>query len=320
MEYYVAPVEESIHCYFKTRTSKTLWVHKDHIVGYVYSNCGREIKLYTRQIDKVFGLMIKSGEIFGLGDHFAYTNPWPPSQYTNYEPVITMDLILYEVMKYLSFRTMTLVGSTCKFLDSQWRLFIKTFPPENMMNDHYINPCDEINNDQLSLFTNLTSLNMGRNSKLTDKSISGLHNLIKLDLGWNKEIEGYGLMNLARLEKLYMGWNEIVTDEWMGKLSQLTSLRLGFNEKLTSRGLSNLTRLKSLHLGHNRKMLNDGLITLTNLTKLTLGYNMCDLNASISLLVNLESLDLCYNEKITKETLSQLTNLKVCMAGKYQGI
>lgn len=320
MEDYVAPISDLILCYFRARTSKNIWVYRDYPQGYVYENHDKRMTVYTHEIDKVVAILVKSRKLFQFGDHLAYTNPWPPSEYDHLEPVITMDLIIYEVVKHLSFQTTALVGSTCKILDAKWRGFVKIFPPTNLVNEHYINPCEIIKNTQLSLFTNLTSLDIRRNSELTNGALIGLTNLVSLCLGWNKNITGIGLINLSGLQKLSLGWNENITDENLVGLSQLTSLDIGSNPVITGCSFGKLVHLRSLCLEENRwsreeAIPNKFLYTLTNLTGLSIRSEYSGMDDNISLLVNLKSLKLGPNKKITNKGLSTLSNLRELSLG-----
>jgi Leucine-rich repeat (LRR) protein len=85
---------------------------------------------------------------------------------------------------------------------------------------------NNFNDDDLQLFTkNLTSLDLGNNSKITDNGLEGLKNLTSLDLSHNSTITDKGLEGLKNLTSLNLYDNSTITDKGLEGLKNLTSIK-----------------------------------------------------------------------------------------------
>ena len=77
----------------------------------------------------------------------------------------------------------------------------------------------------LQLLTNLTKLDLGRSSKVSDKDIRNLTKLVKLKLGASKEITNQGIMNLVHLRQLDLGEDAHITVAGIERLTDLVELK-----------------------------------------------------------------------------------------------
>jgi hypothetical protein len=164
----------------------------------------------------------------------------------------------------------------------------------------------------------LRSLQLGENQRITYNSIQPLTNLTSLELGENQNIPNTSLRQLTTLEFLNgykVGVDTLIldnsfTDRILGQCKNLTCLHLGWNNKnITDASLQELTNLMSLNLGYNGKITDVSLQVLTNLASLDLGLNNNITDVCLQKLTNLTSLDLRENENITDAALGPLINL-----------
>ena len=155
----------------------------------------------------------------------------------------------------------------------------------------------------------ITSLNLARNSTVTDKALKSLTDLTYLDLEANCNITDDALQNLTGLTSLNLAENEQITDAVLCNFTNLTSLNLWGNNIITDNALQHLTKLSSLDLAYNVNITNDALQHLTRLTFLNLGENNKITNAGLENLPNLTDLGLVENNTITDAVLQCLPHL-----------
>ena len=121
--------------------------------------------------------------------------------------------------------------------------------------------------------TNLTYLDLFRNSISDLSPLSGLTNLTRLDLEVNSISDLSPLSGLTNLTTLNLGGNSISDLSPLSGLTNLTGLGLASNNISNISPLSGLTNLTYLDLLHNNISNISPLSGLTNLTYLRLGNN-----------------------------------------------
>lgn len=114
----------------------------------------------------------------------------------------------------------------------RWRSVCKKW---NENNPKYIKTLSSkyVKDDNLKLFTNLTSLSLKGNEYITDECIRKLTNLKSLSLYSNDKITDYGIEELTNLESLDLGNNEQITNCGIQKLTNLKFLGLYCNDNIT---------------------------------------------------------------------------------------
>lgn len=165
-----------------------------------------------------------------------------------------------------------------------------------------------ITNENLAFLTNLKSLSLRDNTKIT--CIKHLTNLCKLKLEDNK-IEDLQLQYLTNITKLDA--NYLITDHSLIHLTKLEYLSLKPTKFITDKSIVKLTNLRHLAFNYNSGSCNvtyQSLKLLTNLTSLKLSDNIIDDNQLINF-TNLKTLNLyCINNVVTGISIERLINLQ----------
>ena len=157
--------------------------------------------------------------------------------------------------------------------------------------------------------TNLTTLNLARNSISDISHLSDLTNLTGLALYSNSISDISHLSDLTNLTYLHLAHNSISDISHLSDLTNLTYLSLYRNSISDISHLSDLTNLTYLHLAHNSISDISHLSDLTNLTELALSSNSISDISHLSDLTNLTGLSLDSNSISDISHLSDLTNL-----------
>jgi Leucine-rich repeat (LRR) protein len=146
---------------------------------------------------------------------------------------------------------------------------------------------------RLITMTNLTSLNLSYNEKITIDALTSLFRLTSLNLSYEKIITNDGLSSLFRLTSLNLSCNKNITNDGLTPLFRLTSLNLSRNKKITIDALLSLSHLTILDLSYNKKITSIDLMKLSGLKDLSLKENkIADEDPSqITILTNLTRLD-----------------------------
>lgn len=165
-----------------------------------------------------------------------------------------------------------------------------------------------ISDKTLRSLTNLTSLDLRNNSLITKSALRPLTGLTCLNLNFNKTITE-NFRNFTSLTQLHLDWNSQITlSGWT--VTNLRALSLAGNKKVSNCSLAKLTRLTHLNIRRNNMINDNGITGLVNLTSLTIGSNTRITDAAISKLSNLIYLDLSFNGMITDHGISRMTNLR----------
>ncbi|MBA3236732.1 MAG: hypothetical protein H0T62_00075 [Parachlamydiaceae bacterium] len=200
---------------------------------------------------------------------------------------------------------------------------------------------DNCSNEDLLLlaskFTNVTSLNLQSNKKIT-KGISHFKKLIYLDLSADFNlnlshdfvgsplVQSNEIANLTNLITLKLFCNGVIDDSGVYNLINLTELNLEGNEQITDEGIRNLTKLKSLNLcahrlnhfeNYNIKITDAAFSNFTNLNYLNLKCNRSISNLSIIKNICLTNLNLAGNKKITNEGIEKLNLIDLDLSGNF---
>lgn len=118
--------------------------------------------------------------------------------------------------------------------------------------------------------TNLVSVNISNNYRITDSGFKNLTNLTSLYLKGTKISDNY-LTNLINLKTLMIGKNNCyITDNGLKKLASYNNLIELFirNNNITNGGIKEFYNLKKLNIKLNFNIDDDGIKNLTNLTEL----------------------------------------------------
>ena len=116
--------------------------------------------------------------------------------------------------------------------------------------------------------THLKSLQLCKNSRVTDNALARLTGLESLNLAHNTSISDAGLASLTRLSRLGLWHNSRITGLALARLPVLKSLSLHACGSVDDAGLAPLAALRSLDVGRNRVITEAGLVSLTALKKL----------------------------------------------------
>jgi hypothetical protein len=141
---------------------------------------------------------------------------------------------------------------------------------------------------------NLTYLDCGNISILTDEVLLSLPNLCHLTLISNLFTDN-GISTLTNLISLHCSYNNNISNNSLYYLYNLKCLNLGYNKKINDLGLQTLTNLTYLHCGTNDNITDLSINKLHNLTYLHTGNNINISNKTISNLHKLKFLNIGYN-------------------------
>lgn len=160
----------------------------------------------------------------------------------------------------------------------------------------------------IEYFTNLTSLNCGKN-QLTALPVEKLTNLTRLYC-YKNQLTALPVENLTNLTLLYCSYNQL-TELPVEKLTNLTELSC-FDNQLTALPVKNLTQLTSLSCNNNQLTA----LPVENLTQLKNLY--CNNNQLTSLPVgklnNLNVLN-CHDNRLTELDITSVTSLNSLYCG-----
>ena len=164
----------------------------------------------------------------------------------------------------------------------------------------------------LEYATNLTSLNLHDNQKISDISpLANLTKLTTLNLGYNQLSDISPLANLTKLTALSLVWNQLSDISPLANLTKLTALSLYHNQVSDISPLANLTKLTHLSLFGNQVSDISPLANLTNLTDLHLNQNQVSDISPLANLTKLTDLDLGNNQVSDISPLANLTKLRL---------
>lgn len=162
----------------------------------------------------------------------------------------------------------------------------------------------------LSLFPNLTKLNLQESQIQVKEWVTRLTGLTSLNLSENPVITNDELSKLKNLTCLYLNGNELISNPGIKNLTNLVELDLHGTKKISGNCLKMLTKLKTLKLGRTAgRFANLDIKILTNLTVLNLeGTTKID-NGGIENLTNLTDLNVSNTKTIDADGIEKLTNL-----------
>lgn len=145
-----------------------------------------------------------------------------------------------------------------------------------------------INNDNISILTNLTELDMSCNNEITD--LNRLTNLQILrtssDNIFSCAIGNNGIKSLTNLTELTIKNTKKITD--VNHLVNLLTLDIRYSDSITNNGINKLTNLTSLNIDYNNNISYiNNLINLRTLSAIG-SYNIS--NYGISLLTKLTNI------------------------------
>jgi hypothetical protein len=172
--------------------------------------------------------------------------------------------------------------------------------------------------DVLSVFTNLTKLNLGQNSITNLDSLRGLTKLVELNLCDNKLVDLEPLSSLVNLEVLDLT-SYISTDsknnrtylEPISGLTKLRKLRLSGIKNVNTNSLSGLTNLTDLSLSFCEGIKTGPLMSLVNLVNLNMRKCRVRDTTFLTPLTKLVKLDLSENKLRTFSCVDNFPNLSV---------
>lgn len=165
---------------------------------------------------------------------------------------------------------------------------------------------ENIEDKGLEKLTNLTSLNLAHNSRITNAALTKLSNLKSLNLCTNIKITNEALKKLPNLTHLDLTYNEVISNA--GILHLTTSLSiLNLNANISGYCLTSFTNLTDLSLQRNWAI-DEDLLKLSKLKRLSLSYTNISDNCLMSL-TQLTGLQLRSNSFLTSECLKPLRNL-----------
>ena len=167
--------------------------------------------------------------------------------------------------------------------------------------------------EDIKLLTALTKLNLFNTGHFfSNKCISSLTNLTKLNCGHNSIITDKGISGLTKLTSLRCSYQCRISEDSIRLLTNLTAFACDEGRPITSRSVQYLTKLRSLECRFNHTITEGSLLrSLTNLERLDLSDNEMVRDQDISSLVNLTSLSLSCNHWITNQALRCFTKLRV---------
>jgi Leucine-rich repeat (LRR) protein len=167
-----------------------------------------------------------------------------------------------------------------------------------------------ISDDDILGLTNLTSLDIGQSTFISDRGIKELTNLTYLVSSFL--ISDRGIKELTKLSNLNLESSVNITDEGLMRLEKnIHTLDINHNWNISSECLKNLTNITRLNISYNHKISENSMKNLTNLTSLNIEGNEYITDRVMKEFVNLTHLDLTRNRLITNSSLRQLKIL-VC--------
>jgi hypothetical protein len=105
--------------------------------------------------------------------------------------------------------------------------------------------------------------------RLNDEVISWFPKLISLDTSWNHFITDLSVKNLTSLKYLSAGYKSSITDESVKNLTKLrTLIVVGSDSSITDKSVKLLTNLTSLEVKWKESISDKSIKLLTNLTSL----------------------------------------------------
>jgi hypothetical protein len=167
---------------------------------------------------------------------------------------------------------------------------------------HDMEPLYDTDIDVLSVFTNLTKLNLGKNSITNLDSLRGLTKLVELNLCDNKLVDLKPLSSLVNLEVLDLSFtstdskNNRTYLEPISGLTKLRKLRLSGIKNVNTNSLSGLTNLTDLSLNFCEGIKTGPLMSLVNLVKLNMRKCRVRDTTFLTPLTKLVKLDLSGNK------------------------
>ena len=161
-------------------------------------------------------------------------------------------------------------------------------------------------------FEHVRFIECGLNTCLEDKDLLLLPNLTTLYCGRNTNFTNAGLIGLKKLTLLDCGYNTNFTDESLVHLLNLESLECNRNTNFTNEGIAGLKKLKRLMCGHNTKLTDALLIELPNLTYIHCQCNLNFTNQGLHHLPLLENVISRKDGHITKEYVKRHLPLVHC--------
>jgi Leucine-rich repeat (LRR) protein len=159
------------------------------------------------------------------------------------------------------------IYTICKFYN---RIFNDTII-KNMYKDIMISNFPKFRSSNLSILTNLTSLDLRNHCGYIGliKHIDILNNLKSLSLRDSNSITDFGMKYLTNLTFLDLSFNKNITN--ISFLNKLETLILTCNTKITY--ISNLTNLTSINLDRNNIITMESLKSLPKLSIIMLRHN-----------------------------------------------
>jgi Leucine-rich repeat (LRR) protein len=159
--------------------------------------------------------------------------------------------------------------------------------------------------------SNLTGLNLGRNSIRSLLPLQNLTNLIVLSLFNNQAADPSPLAKLTSLSSLDLSLNPLTNSAALSGLTNLTTLNLAATATTNLSFLTNLTEMVSLNLATNKLTDISPLAALTNLNWLYLQQNrLTDISFLTNLRSHLINLNLSLNLLVTNDpVLALLANV-----------
>lgn len=170
--------------------------------------------------------------------------------------------------------------------------------------------------EAITLLTNLTKLNCGRYSNITDRGIRELTKLRSLKCGYSCRISGDGISSLTNLEKFECMRGIPITRHSVKCLTKLRNLSCQFNTTISEGPLLRfLTNLEKLNLADNNAVRDEDIISLPNLTSLNLSSNDTITDECLRCLTNLRALNIDNARLISDAGIRDLTSLTTLKIG-----
>lgn len=238
------------------------------------------------------------------------------------DPHLPLDIIIYELPKYLITVDQVRLGRTCKKLyehhrgcitfidDAKVNKCIHLLPTFTSLTDLQVTG-SMITDDTLTKLTRLQTIRFHFNESVTTTALSVLTNLTAIHFGPDADkiiIDEACLSNLPSLTKLW-GCRSI-TNDTLTKITSLTTLDIDTCTQITDSGLAQMTGLRCLRIGRNRIVTDLSLIKLTNLCILSGPGSLSD--NTLSKLTSLTYIDIFGSWNITENGLRSLPNLRGC--------
>ncbi len=164
------------------------------------------------------------------------------------------------------------------------------------------------NADLLVLSRSLTQLDLSWDNIVTDDTLSQLTNLRSLNLSNNRKITGAGVVSLTNLTKLDVGFPNALTDSDF-QFPLLTTLKIHCNKKLTDAVCAACPNLTDLDVYSNKCITDAGLAHLPNLTRLSLWNDTRITDEGLANVPRLRALDLTGTNRVIGHGLAHLPNL-----------